>query len=153
MIAKVSVYRSFNECFDMRIIDLRNLNVGGGADLKGHASWLTLRFKDPIMEDAFHSAEEAFSPLSLLGGPLVIMCASPVWRLQPWGPFTWGGAGVVILFAIFLAGATCLGSAVRATWLRRTLALLMIFSLMDYLILDMVSQFSSQFNIYIYIIY
>ncbi|XP_014599783.1 PREDICTED: adenylate cyclase type 3 [Polistes canadensis] len=110
---------------------------GGGADLKGHVSWLTLRFKDPIVEKAFHSAKEAFSPLSLLGGPLVMMCASPVWRLHPWGPFTWGGAGVVVLFGVVLAGATCLGSAVRATWLRRTLALLMTFSLTDFLLLDM----------------
>ncbi|KAL6257516.1 hypothetical protein P5V15_011085 [Pogonomyrmex californicus] len=110
---------------------------GGGTDLKGHASWLTLRFKDPNVETAFHSVEEAFSPLSLLGGPLVTMCAAPVWRLQPWGPFTWGGAGVVTLFGIVLAGATCLGSAVRATWLRSTLALLMTFSLIIFLLLDM----------------
>ncbi|XP_012289111.1 adenylate cyclase type 3 [Orussus abietinus] len=110
---------------------------GGATDLKGHASWLTLHFKDPNVESAFHSAEEAFSPLSLLGGPLVLICASPVWRLQPWGPFTWGGAVVVTLFGIVLAGATCLGSAVRARWLRRTLGLLMIFSLVIYLLLDM----------------
>lgn len=90
------------------------------------------------METAFHSTEEAFSPLSLLGGPLVTLCAAPVWRLQPWGPFTWGGAGVVALFGIFLSGATCVGSAVRATWLRRTLALLMTVSLADFLLLDMV---------------
>ncbi|KAH0954007.1 hypothetical protein HN011_006496 [Eciton burchellii] len=110
---------------------------GGGTDLKVHPSWLTLRFKDPNVEMAFHSVDEAFSPLSLLGGPLVTICAAPVWRLQPWGPFTWGGAGVVALFGIVLAGATCLGSAVRATWFRRTLALLMIFSLMVFLLLDM----------------
>ncbi|XP_015592323.1 adenylate cyclase type 3 [Cephus cinctus] len=110
---------------------------GGGAELKGHAYWLTLHFKDPNVEMAFHSAEEAFSPLSLLGGPLVMVCAAPVWKLQPWGPFTWGGAGVVTLFGIVLAGATCLGSAVRARWLRRTLALLMIFSLGVFLLLDM----------------
>ncbi|KAK2580015.1 hypothetical protein KPH14_012304 [Odynerus spinipes] len=109
---------------------------GGGADLKGHASWLTLRFKDKNVEKVFHSAEEAFSPLSLLGGPLVVMCASPVWRLQPVGIFTWGGASVVALFGVVLAVATCLGSAVRATWLRRTLALLMTFSLTDFLLLD-----------------
>nr|XP_050847572.1 adenylate cyclase type 3 [Vespula vulgaris] len=112
-------------------------NKGGGADLKGHASWLTLHFKDPILERAFQSAEETFSPLSVLGGPLVMVCASPLWRLQPWGPFTWGGAGVVILFGIVLAGATCLGSAIRATWLRRILTLLMILSLSDFLLLDM----------------
>ncbi|OXU30600.1 hypothetical protein TSAR_007812 [Trichomalopsis sarcophagae] len=111
--------------------------VGGGAELKGHASWITLAFKDAQLEKGFHSAEEAFSPLSLLGGPLVMVCASPVWRLQPWGPFTWGGAGVVTLFGIVLAGATCLGSAVRARWLRRTLALLMIFSMSVFLLLDM----------------
>ncbi|XP_008210097.1 adenylate cyclase type 3 isoform X2 [Nasonia vitripennis] len=110
---------------------------GGGAELKGHASWITLAFKDAQLEKGFHSAEEAFSPLSLLGGPLVMVCASPVWRLQPWGPFTWGGAGVVTLFGIVLAGATCLGSAVRARWLRRTLALLMIFSMSVFLLLDM----------------
>ncbi|RLU19233.1 hypothetical protein DMN91_007790 [Ooceraea biroi] len=110
---------------------------GGGTDLKVRPSWLTLRFKDPNVETAFHSVDEAFSPLSLLGGPLVTICAAPVWRLQPWGPFTWGGAGVVALFGVVLAGATCLGSAVRATWLRRTLALLMIFSLMVFLLLDM----------------
>lgn len=133
----------------MTIIDSRNFDVGGGADLKGHASWLTLHFKDPILERAFQSAEETFSPLSVLGGPLVMVCASPLWRLQPWGPFTWGGAGVVILFGIVLAGATCLGSAIRATWLRRILTLLMILSLSDFLLLDMVLQFSSQFNSYI----
>ena len=99
---------------------------------------MTLRFKDPNVETAFHSVEEAFSPLSLLGGPLVTMCAAPVWKMQPWGPFTWGGAGVVTLFGIVLAGATCLGSAVRAAWFRSTLALLMIFSLIIFLLLDMV---------------
>ncbi|XP_076168829.1 adenylate cyclase 3 [Ptiloglossa arizonensis] len=110
---------------------------GGGADLKGHAHWLTLRFKDAKVESAFHHAEEAFSPLSLIGGPLVMICAAPVWRFQPWGPFTWGGLGVVVLFAIVLAGATCLGSAVKAMWLRRALALMMTFSLGDFLLLDM----------------
>ncbi|XP_015509820.1 adenylate cyclase type 3 [Neodiprion lecontei] len=109
----------------------------GGAELRGHASWFTLQFKDPQVEHAFHSAKEAFSPLSLLGGPLVMVAASPVWRLQPWGPFTWGGAGVVTLFGVVLAGATCLGSAVRPRWFRRTLALLMIFSLSVFLLLDM----------------
>ncbi|XP_012267004.1 adenylate cyclase type 3 [Athalia rosae] len=109
----------------------------GGAELRGHASWFTLQFKDPQVEYAFHSAKEAFSPLSLLGGPLVMVSASPVWRLQPWGPFTWGGAGVVTLFGVVLAGATCLGSAVRPRWFRRTLALLMIFSLSVFLLLDM----------------
>ncbi|XP_032668643.1 adenylate cyclase type 3 [Odontomachus brunneus] len=115
----------------------KKLDRGGGTDLKCHASWLTLRFKDPKVEKAFHSAEEAFSPLSLLGGPLVTLCAAPVWRFQPWGPFTWGGAGVVALFGVVLAGATCLGSAVRATWLRKTLAILMAFSLTEFLLLDM----------------
>lgn len=67
-----------------------------------------------------------------------MVCAAPIWRLQPWGPFTWGGAGVVTLFGVVLAGATCLSSAVRARWLRRTLALLMIFSLSVFLLLDMV---------------
>ncbi|GAB1862161.1 adenylate cyclase [Camponotus japonicus] len=110
---------------------------GGATDLKGHVSWLTLRFKDPGVETAFHETLEAFSPLSLLGGPLVTMCAAPAWRLQPWGPFTWGGAGVVALFGIVLAGATCLASAVRATWFRSTLALLMTFSLIIFLLLDM----------------
>ncbi|XP_053981903.1 adenylate cyclase type 3 [Hylaeus volcanicus] len=110
---------------------------GGGADLKGHAHWLTLRFKDAKVESAFHHAEEAFSPLSLVGGPLVMVCAAPVWRFQPWGPFTWGGLGVVILFAIVLAGATCLGSAVKAMWLRRALAMMMTFSLGYFLLLDM----------------
>ncbi|XP_029679778.1 adenylate cyclase type 3-like [Formica exsecta] len=110
---------------------------GGVTDLKGHVSWLTLRFKDPGVETAFHETLETFSPLSLLGGPLVTMCAAPAWRLQPWGPFTWGGAGVVALFGIVLAGATCLSSAVRATWLRSTLTLLMTFSLIIFLLLDM----------------
>ncbi|XP_076671487.1 adenylate cyclase 3 isoform X2 [Andrena cerasifolii] len=110
---------------------------GGGADLKGHAHWLTLRFKDTKVESAFHHAEEAFSPLSLIGGPLVMVCAAPVWRFQPWGPFTWGGLGVVVLFAVVLAGATCLGSAIKAMWLRRALALMMTFSLGDFLLLDM----------------
>nr|XP_034175120.1 adenylate cyclase type 3 [Osmia lignaria] len=110
---------------------------GGVVDLKGHAHWFSLRFKDKKVESAFHNAEEAFSPLSLLGGPLVMVCSSPVWRFQPWGPFTWGGIVVVTLFAIVLGGATCLGSAVKAMWLRRTLALLMIFSLGDFLLLDM----------------
>ncbi|KOX73149.1 Adenylate cyclase type 3 [Melipona quadrifasciata] len=109
----------------------------GGAHLKGHAHWLTLRFKDAKVESAFHNAEEAFSPLSLLGGPLVMICTAPVWRFQPWGPFTWGGIGVVLLFAVVLAGATCLASAVKAMWLRRALALLMTFSLGDFLLLDM----------------
>ncbi|KAJ8684229.1 hypothetical protein QAD02_020021 [Eretmocerus hayati] len=110
---------------------------GGQAELKGHASWLSLQFKDPSLEKIFHSAEEAFSPLSLLGGPLVLLCSLPMWRFQPWGPFTWGGACVVSLFAVVLAGATCLGRAVRARWLRRTLALLMIFSLGIFILLDM----------------
>ncbi|XP_060814999.1 adenylate cyclase type 3 [Bombus pascuorum] len=109
----------------------------GGAHLKGHAYWLTLRFKDSKVESAFHHAEEAFSPLSLLGGPLVMICAAPVWRFQPWGPFTWGGIGIVVLFAVVLAGATCLGSAIKAMWLRRALALMMTFSLGIFLILDM----------------
>ncbi|XP_026670452.1 adenylate cyclase type 3 [Ceratina calcarata] len=109
----------------------------GESHLEGHAYWLTLQFKDKKVEFAFRNAEEAFSPLSLIGGPLVMMCASPVWRFQPWGPFTWGGIGVVVLFAIVLAGATCLGSAIKAMWLRRALAVLMIFSLGDFLILDM----------------
>lgn len=133
---KVDNIREDSEEFQQRLrkkLDSR----GGGTDLKGHASWLTLRFKDPSVETAFHSVEEAFSPLSLLGGPLVTMCAAPVWRLQPWGPFTWGGAGVVTLFGVVLAGATCLGSAVRATWFRSTLALLMTFSLIIFLLLDM----------------
>lgn len=115
---------------------------GGAAELKGHASWLTLEFKDPVLEKGFHSADEAFSPLSLLGGPLVMVCASPVWRLQPWGPFTWGGVSVVSLFSVVLAGATCLGRAVRARWLRRTLALLMISSMCIFILLDMVSRIS-----------
>ncbi|XP_076633215.1 adenylate cyclase 3 [Colletes latitarsis] len=110
---------------------------GGVADLKGHTHWLTLRFKDAKVESAFLHAEEAFSPLSLIGGPLVMICAVPVWRFQPWGPFTWGGLGVVILFAVVLAGATCLGSAVKAMWLRRALALMMTFSLSNFLLLDM----------------
>ncbi|XP_034941788.1 adenylate cyclase type 3 isoform X2 [Chelonus insularis] len=114
-------------------------NKDGGTELKDHASWLTLQFKDPNVESEFHTSGEAFSPLSLLGGPLVIICASPIWRFQPWGPFTWGGAGVVVLFGVVLAGATCLGSAVRARWLRRTLALLMIFSLSVFLLLDMLN--------------
>ncbi|XP_018317057.1 adenylate cyclase 3 [Mycetomoellerius zeteki] len=133
---KVDNIREDSEEFQQRLrkkLDSR----GGGTDLKGHASWLTLRFKDPNVETAFHSVEEAFSPLSLLGGPLVTMCAAPVWKMQPWGPFTWGGAGVVTLFGIVLAGATCLGSAVRAAWFRSTLALLMIFSLIIFLLLDM----------------
>ncbi|XP_063976256.1 adenylate cyclase type 3 [Diachasmimorpha longicaudata] len=109
----------------------------GGAELRGQASWLTLNFKDPNVEAAFHSSGEAFSPLSLLGGPLVMICAAPVWRVQPSGKFTFGGIGMVTLFGIVLAGATCLGSAVRARWLRRTLALLMIFSLSIFIILDM----------------
>ncbi|CAL7944018.1 unnamed protein product [Xylocopa violacea] len=108
-----------------------------GAHLKGHAYWLTLKFKDAKVESAFHHAEEAFSPLSLLGGPLVMICAAPVWTFQPWGPFTWGGIGVVLLFAIVLAGATCLGSSIKAMWLRRTLALLMTSSLGVFLLLDM----------------
>ncbi|XP_050470234.1 adenylate cyclase type 3 [Bombus huntii] len=112
-------------------------NKTGGAHLKGHAYWLTLRFKDSKVESAFHHAEEAFSPLSLLGGPLVMICAAPVWRFQPWGPFTWGGIGIVVLFAVVLAGATCLGSAIKAMWLRRALALMMTFSLGIFLILDM----------------
>lgn len=123
--------------------------VGSGADLKVHPSWLSLQFKDPNVEAAFHNVDEAFSPLSLLGGPLVTICAAPVWRLQPWGPFTWGGAGVVALFGVVLAGATCLGSAVRATWLRRTLALLMIFSLMVFLLLDMVQTCTRLSNQYL----
>ncbi|XP_044580736.1 adenylate cyclase type 3-like [Cotesia glomerata] len=114
-------------------------NRDGGAELKGHASWLTLHFIDPNVEAAFHCSGEAFSPLSLLGGPLVLVCSVPIWRLQPWGLFTWGGAGVVTLFGVVLAGATCLSSAVRARWLRRTLALLMIFSLSVFLLLDMVN--------------
>ncbi|XP_012056949.1 PREDICTED: adenylate cyclase type 3 [Atta cephalotes] len=133
---KVDNIREDSEEFQQRLrkkLDSR----GGGTDLKGHASWLTLRFKDPNVETAFHSVEEAFSPLSLLGGPLVTMCAAPVWKMQPWGPFTWGGAGVVTLFGIVLAGATCLGRAVRAAWFRSTLALLMIFSLIIFLLLDM----------------
>ncbi|XP_017766990.1 PREDICTED: adenylate cyclase type 3 [Eufriesea mexicana] len=109
----------------------------GEAYLKVHAHWLSLRFKDSKLESAFHNAEEAFSPLSLLGGPLVMICAAPVWRFQPWGPFTWGGIGVVVLFAVVLAAATCLGSAIKAMWLRRALALLMTFSLGDFLLLDM----------------
>lgn len=68
----------------------------------------------------------------------MLVCSVPIWRLQPWGLFTWGGAGVVTLFGVVLAGATCLSSAVRARWLRRTLALLMIFSLSVFLLLDMV---------------
>ncbi|XP_012233233.1 adenylate cyclase type 3 isoform X2 [Linepithema humile] len=96
-----------------------------------------LRKKLDSRETDFHSIMEAFSPLSLLGGPLVTLCAAPVWKLLPWGPFTWGGAGVVTLFGIVLAGATCLGSAVRATWLRSTLAVLMTFSLIIFLLLDM----------------
>ncbi|XP_043288033.1 adenylate cyclase type 3 isoform X2 [Venturia canescens] len=112
-------------------------NRDGGAELRGHASWLTLHFIDPNVEAAFHTSGEAFSPLSLLGGPLVMVCTAPIWRVQPWGPFTWGGAGVVTLFGIVLAGATCLGSAVRARWLRRTLALLMISSLSVFILLDM----------------
>lgn len=107
-------------------------------NLKGHAHWLSLRFKDPKVESAFHNAEEAFSPLSLLGGPLVMVCSAPVWRYQPWGPFTWGGIGVVVLFAVVLAGATCLGSSIKAMWLRRALASLMVFSLGLFLLLDMV---------------
>lgn len=67
-----------------------------------------------------------------------MVCTSAIWRLQPWGPFTWGGAGVVTLFGVVLAGATCLSSAVRARWLRRILALLMIYSLSLFVILDMV---------------
>lgn len=110
---------------------------GGGSDLKGYAHWLTLKFKDGKVETAFHNAEEAFSPLSLIGGPLVMICATPLWRFQPWGPFTWGGIGVVILFGVVLAGATCLGSAVKAMWLRRTLAFLMTLSLGVFLLLDM----------------
>ncbi|KAG6798245.1 adenylate cyclase 3 [Apis mellifera caucasica] len=109
----------------------------GGVNLKGHAHWLTLHFKDPKVESAFHNAEEAFSPLSLLGGPLVMVCSAPVWRFQPWGPFTWGGIGVVVLFAVVLAGATCLGSSIKAMWLRRALASLMVFSLGLFLLLDM----------------
>ncbi|CAK9828491.1 Adenylate cyclase type 3 [Anthophora retusa] len=112
---------------------------GGGADLKGHANWTTLIFKDKRVERAFNNAEEAFSPLSLLGGPLVVICAAPVWKSQPWGPFTWGGIGVVVLFAIVLAGATCLGSAVKAMWLRRALAFLMVLSLGDFQQLDMLN--------------
>ncbi|XP_011505214.1 PREDICTED: adenylate cyclase type 3-like [Ceratosolen solmsi marchali] len=130
-------HKEDSEDFRQRLRKELDSRVGGGAELKGQASWLTLAFKDPTLEKAFHSAEEAFSPLSLLGGPLVMICASPVWRLQPWGPFTWGGAGVVTLFGVVLAGATCLGSAVRARWLRRTLALLMIFSMSVFLLLDM----------------
>ncbi|XP_076291504.1 adenylate cyclase 3 [Lasioglossum baleicum] len=110
---------------------------GGAADLKGRAHWLTLRFKDTKVESAFHHAEEAFSPLSLIGGPLAMICAAPVWRFQPWGPFTWGGLGVVVLFGVVLAGATCLGGAVKAMWLRTSLALLMTFSLGVFLLLDM----------------
>ncbi|XP_033334942.1 adenylate cyclase 3 [Megalopta genalis] len=110
---------------------------GGGADLKGHTHWLTLRFKDEKVEYLFHHAEEAFSPLSLIGGPLAMICAAPVWRFQPWGPFTWGGLGVVVLFGVVLAGATCLGGAVKAMWLRTALALLMTFSLGVFLLLDM----------------
>lgn len=68
----------------------------------------------------------------------MLICAIPIWRIQPWGLFNWGGAGVVSLFALVLAGATCLGSAVRARWLRRILAHLMIFSLSIFLLLDMV---------------
>lgn len=141
--AEVNLPSYFHDC----TISLRqhstsdkNCFTDGGAELKGHASWFTLQFKDPMVESAFHSAKEAFSPLSLLGGPLVMVSASPVWRLQPWGPFTWGGAGVVTLFGVVLAGATCLGSAVRPRWFRRTLALLMIFSLSVFLLLDMVSN-------------
>ncbi|XP_077270735.1 adenylate cyclase 3 isoform X2 [Temnothorax americanus] len=133
---KMDNIREDSEEFQQRLrkkLDSRD----GGTDLKGHASWLTLRFKDPNVETAFHSVKEAFSPLSLLGGPLVTMCAAPVWRLQPWGPFTWGGAGVVTLFGVVLAGATCLGSAVRAMWFRSTLAVLMTFSLIIFLLLDM----------------
>ncbi|XP_058795491.1 adenylate cyclase type 3 [Phymastichus coffea] len=126
-----------SEDFRKRLREELDSRVGSGAELRGHASWITLAFKDLQLEKGFHSAEEAFSPLSLLGGPLVVLCASPLWRLQPWGRFTYGGAGVVFLFAIVLAGATCLGSAVRARWLRRTLALLMIFSLGTFLLLDM----------------
>lgn len=112
-------------------------------NLKGHAHWLSLRFKDPKVESAFHNAEEAFSPLSLLGGPLVMVCSAPVWRYQPWGPFTWGGIGVVVLFAVVLAGATCLGSSIKAMWLRRALASLMVFSLGLFLLLDMVRRFKT----------
>ncbi|XP_011701374.1 PREDICTED: adenylate cyclase type 3-like [Wasmannia auropunctata] len=133
---KVDNIREDSEEFQQRLrkkLDSR----GGGTDLKGHASWLTLRFKDRHVEALFQLVEEAFSPLSLLGGPLVMVCAAPVWRLQPWSPFTWGGAGVVALFAIVLAGATCLGNAVRAMWLRGTLAILMSCSLMIFLLLDM----------------
>lgn len=109
----------------------------GGTELKGHASWLTLHFKDPELEEGFHSAEEAFSPLSLLGGPLVLICSAPVWKFQYSSRFTYGGVAVVTLYGIVLAGATCLGSAVRARWLRRILALLMIFSLGIFVLLDM----------------
>ncbi|KAK0158963.1 hypothetical protein PV328_009897 [Microctonus aethiopoides] len=86
-------------------------NRAGSTELKGHASWLTLHFKDNNVEAEFLNSGEAFSPLSLLGGPLVMVCTSAIWRLQPWGPFTWGGAGVVTLFGVVLAGATCLSSA------------------------------------------
>lgn len=112
--------------------------MGGGAELKDHVSGLTLAFKDPNLEKNFHGVEEAFSPLSLLGGPLVLLCASPLWKFQPWGPFTWGGAVTVSLFAVFLAVATCLGRSIQASWLRRTLAILMIFSLGIFILLDMV---------------
>lgn len=67
-----------------------------------------------------------------------MVCSAPVWRYQPWGPFTWGGIGVVVLFAVVLAGATCLGSSIKAMWLRRALASLMVFSLGLFLLLDMV---------------
>lgn len=138
---------------DLSIYKQIILIIAGGAHLKGHAYWLTLRFKDSKVESAFHHAEEAFSPLSLLGGPLVMICAAPVWRFQPWGPFTWGGIGIVVLFAVVLAGATCLGSAIKAMWLRRALALMMTFSLGIFLILDMVRIFiiinsNKQINIF-----
>ncbi|XP_020286461.1 adenylate cyclase type 3 [Pseudomyrmex gracilis] len=110
---------------------------GGDIDLVAHIFWWSLKFKDRNVEKEFVNVEEAFSPLSLLGGPLVLLCAAPVWRLMPWGPFTWGGVGVVTLFAVVLAGATCLSSSIRAMWLKSTLALLMIFSISIFLIFDM----------------
>uniref|UniRef100_A0ABD2WWJ3 Adenylate cyclase type 3 n=1 Tax=Trichogramma kaykai TaxID=54128 RepID=A0ABD2WWJ3_9HYME len=126
-----------SEDFRQRLKKELDSRVGGGAELKGHASWLTLAFQDPDQERGFNTSEEAFSPLSLIGGPLVMATAAPLWRLQPWGPFTWGGIGVVALFSLVLAVATCLGGSVRARWLRRVLALLMIFSMSIFLLLDM----------------
>lgn len=112
-----------------------------------------MQFKNRQIEKEFQAAEEAFSPLSLLGGPLIMMCASPVWRLQSMGPFTYGGIVVVSLFGVVLAFATCLGTSIRARWLKRILALMMISSMVIFILLDMVSFVTGLFITIIYIIY